>query len=148
MSAPEEKVELPAAPCRGGCGGCGRCCGKTTEYTVMDSFVWPPWPEKEPTTIKDEKMERLELAGNTLEAYAIPTANTAILIIQAKRGFLGCGYFSLATADKVGDAAVIVSGVKNFDDMLAAKVKGVSAAAAVLGVTTDMTGREALLKLV
>lgn len=39
MSAPEEKVELPAAPCRGGCGGCGRCCGKTTEYTVMDSFV-------------------------------------------------------------------------------------------------------------
>ena len=29
------------------CGGCGRCCGKTIEYVVIDSFVWPPWPEKE-----------------------------------------------------------------------------------------------------
>ena len=93
-------------------------------------------------------MQEINLEGHLLKGYAITTANTAILLIQAKRGFLGCGYFSLATADKVGDAAVIVSGVKNFDDMLAAKVKAVSAAAAALGVTADMTGREALLKLV
>ena len=148
MSSSEEKVELPAAPCREHCGGCGRCCGKTVEYTVLNSFVWPPWPEKGPITIKDENMQEINLEGHLLKGYAITTANTAILLIQAKRGFLGCGYFSLATADKVGDAAVIVSGVKNFDDMLAAKVKAVSAAAAALGVTADMTGREALLKLV
>ncbi len=93
-------------------------------------------------------MQEIDLEGHLLEGYAIPTANTGILLIKAKHGFLGCGYFSLATADKVGDAAVIVSGVKNFDDMLAARVKAVSAAAAALGVTTAMTGREALLKLV
>ena len=93
-------------------------------------------------------MEIVRIGENIFEGYAVPTANTVILLIKAKRGFLGCGYFSLATADKVGDAAVIVSGVKNFDDMLAAKVKAVSAAAAALGVTADMTGREALLKLV
>ena len=93
-------------------------------------------------------MQEINLEGHLLEGYAIPTANTVVLLIKAKRGFLGCGYFSLATADKVGDAAVIVSGVKNLDEMLAAKVKGVSAAAAALGVTTEMTGREALLKLV
>ena len=30
-----------------GCGGCGRCCGKSApEYVVISSFVWPPWPEK------------------------------------------------------------------------------------------------------
>ena len=61
---------------------------------------------------------------------------------------LGCGYFSLETAEKVGDAAVIVTGVKNFEEMLAAKVKAVSQAAAALGVTLEMNGRQALLKLV
>ena len=92
-------------------------------------------------------MEKVNLDGNILEGYSIPTANTVILIVKARRGFLGCGYLSAATADKVGDAAVIVSGVKNFEDMLAARVKAVSAAAAALGVTLEMNGREALLKL-
>ena len=54
----------------------------------------------------------------------------------------------METANKVGDAAVIVSGVKNFEDMLNAKVKAVSDAAATLGIDTTMTGRDALLKLV
>ena len=93
-------------------------------------------------------MEQINLEGNILEGYAIPTANTSILLIKAAHGFLGCGYFSLATAEKVGDAAVIVSGVKNFEEMLAAKVKAVSPAAAARGVTLEMNGREALLKLV
>ena len=93
-------------------------------------------------------MEQINLEGNILEGYAISTANTSILLIKAEHGFLGCGYFSPATAEKVGDAAVIVSGVKNFEDMLAAKVKAVSPAAAARGVTLEMNGREALLKLV
>ena len=92
-------------------------------------------------------MEIVRIGENILEGYAIPTANTVILLIKAKRGFLGCGYFSLATAEKVGDAAVIVSGVSDFETMLAAKVKAFSPAAAALGVTEGMTGREALLKM-
>ena len=92
-------------------------------------------------------MELIDLEGNKFEGYSIPTQNTAALLIKAKRGFLGCGYFSLETAEKVGDAAVIVTGVKNFEDMLAAKVKALSSAAAALGVTAEMTGREALLKM-
>ena len=93
-------------------------------------------------------MEQINLEGHLLEGYAIPTENTSILLIKAEHGFLGCGYFSLATAEKVDDAAVIVSGVKNFEEMLAAKVKAVSSAAAVRGVTLEMTGRQALLKLI
>ena len=144
MTEREEIIHLPA--CR--CGGCGHFCGKTVEYVVIDSFVWPPWPEKEQTATKEENMEQINLEGNILEGYAVPTANTSILLIKAEHGFLGCGYFSLATAEKVGDAAVIVSGVKNFEEMLEAKVKGFSPAAAARGVTLEMTGKEALLKLV
>ena len=93
-------------------------------------------------------MEQINLEGNILEGYAVPTANTSILLIKAPHGFLGCGYFSLETAEKVGDAAVIVSGVKNFEDMLNAKVKAMSPAAAARGVALEMSGREALLKLI
>ena len=93
-------------------------------------------------------MQEIYLEGHILEGYAIPTPNTSILLIKAEHGFLGCGYFSAATAEKVGDAAVIVSGVKNFEDMLAARVKTFSPAAAALGVTAEMTGKEAPLKLV
>ena len=92
-------------------------------------------------------MEQINLEGHILGGYAIPTANTTILLIKAPHGFLGCGY-SLATAEKVGDAAVIVSGVENFEEMLAAKVKGFSPAAAALGVTLEMSGKQALLKLI
>ena len=93
-------------------------------------------------------MEQINLEGSILEGYAIPTANTSILLIKARHGFLGCGYFSLETAEKVGDAAAIVSGVKNFEEMLAAKVKAVSPAAAARGISAEMTGKEALLKLI
>ena len=93
-------------------------------------------------------MGTIEINGHYLEGYATPTTNSVILIVKAPLGFLGCGYFSLGTAEKVGDAAVIVSGVKKFEDMLNAKVKGFSPAAAALGITTEMNGREALLKLI
>ena len=57
---------------------------------------------------------------------------------------LGCGYVSLAAAEKFGHALAVVSGVASYDDMLAAKVGAVSTAAAALGVETGMSGREAL----
>lgn len=92
-------------------------------------------------------MTELTIDGKKFEAHSIATPNTLVLIINARCGFLGCGYFSTATADKVGDAVAVVTGVKSFDDMLAAPVKVCSAAAAARGIAPGMTGREALLKL-
>ncbi len=91
--------------------------------------------------------DKIILDGNTFDGYAIPSGNTFILVIKAKNGLLGCGYISLETAERVGDAVAIVSGVKNFDDMLNAQVKSVSSAAAKLGVAPGMSGRDALLKM-
>lgn len=91
--------------------------------------------------------EKFILDGNQFDGYAIPSGNTFILVIKAKNGFLGCGYISLDTAERVGDAVAIVSGVKNFDDMLNARVKSVSSAAAKLGVVPGLSGKEALLKM-
>lgn len=91
--------------------------------------------------------ETIILDGTPFEGVAIPTGNTFILVIKAKNGLLGCGYISVETAERVGDAVAVVSGVKTLDDMLAAQVKSVSSAAAELGVAPGMTGRDALLKM-
>lgn len=74
-----------------------------------------------------------ELAG---EGHA------SLIVVRCARGFLMCGYLSLEKAEQLGDAAVRVAGA-SFDDVLANKVTGMTAKAAELGVTPDMTGAEA-----
>ena len=92
-------------------------------------------------------MDTVQVDGNTLDAITFATRNTKILVIRAARGLLGCGYISVDTAAKVGDALAIVSGVANYEDMLRASVKAVSPAAEALGVRPGMTGSEALQKM-
>ena len=70
-----------------------------------------------------------------------------ILLIKGNKGALGCGYINLAAAEKFGHALAIVSGVADYNDMLAAEVKAVSPSAAALGVTIGMSGKDALKKL-
>ena len=92
-------------------------------------------------------MEKLDIEGLDLTGYTIPTPNASLLVIRAPKGMLGCGYINAAVADKLNDAAAIVSGVKNYDDMLKATIHTVSAAAADFGITVGMTGLEALKKM-
>ena len=86
----------------------------------------------------------LDIDGVSCNGYAIATPNATLLVINAPNGLLGCGYFSLATADQLNDALAVVRGVSNFDDMLNAKVCEVSAAAEKLGIAAGMSGKDAL----
>ena len=90
-------------------------------------------------------MDKIEIDGFEFSGTTVELLQGKLLIIQGKAGMLGCGYFNLAVADKLGSAMAIVSGVKCYDDMLAATVAGVSAKAAEAGVKVGMSGREALL---
>ncbi len=92
-------------------------------------------------------MDTVEINGKSYRGDIIPLKTSAILLIQGGNGMLGCGYLSTETADKLGHALAIVTGVASYDDMLAAKVARVSSSAAALGVTVGMSGKEALLKM-
>ena len=92
-------------------------------------------------------MQQIIIDGKPFRGDIIPLKTSAILVIQGKIGMLGCGYLSIETADKLGHALATVSGVASFDDMLNATVGKVSAAAAKLGITPGMTGKEALRRL-
>ena len=73
---------------------------------------------------------------------ALHEGHASLIVVRCARGFLMCGYLSLEKAEQLGDAAVRVAGA-SFDDVLANKVTGMTAKAAELGVTPDMTGAEA-----
>ena len=89
-------------------------------------------------------MDSIEINGMTFRGNIIEMLQGKLLLIQGQNGMLGCGYFNLAVADKLGSAMAIVSGVACYDDMLNKEVVGVSARAAEMGVVPGMTGREAL----
>ena len=67
-----------------------------------------------------------------------------LLFIRGSKGLLVCGYFNIETFDRTGEAGALVRGVNNFDEMLAAEIQSVSAAAREIGVQTGMTGQQAL----
>jgi len=92
-------------------------------------------------------MDQIDIEGNRYQAHHIKTSLANILMIQAPAGFLACGYFDIETANKLGEAVAIVTGVKNYDDMLSAKVVKLSKPALDKGLTLGMSGREALSQL-
>ena len=86
----------------------------------------------------------LEIGGRLFSGCRIGTQHAVILLISGRKGNLGCGYFSVETADRVGDRLAVVTGVGSFEEMLEAAVVKVSSAAAACGVVSGMHGREAL----
>ena len=67
-----------------------------------------------------------------------------LLLIVAEKGFVMCGFLNVEAAEKLGVAAVIVSGVKTFDDVLNAQVKAITSKAKSFGAEVGMKGSEAL----
>ena len=85
------------------------------------------------------------IEGVTFKTAVLPTANSIILLIQGAKANLGCGYFSMAAAEKMKDRFAIVRGVSTIEEVLAAPVADMSSEAAACGVTAGMKGQEALL---
>jgi uncharacterized protein YunC (DUF1805 family) len=70
--------------------------------------------------------------------------NADFLLILGSKGYIMCGYLNMATAEKKGDAAAMVTGVASFEDVLTAKVTCVSSKGKELGIREGMTGKAAL----
>ena len=90
-------------------------------------------------------MDIVTIEGEKFRGDIIPLPHASLLLLQAKNGMLGCGSFNLETAEKLGDALAVVTGVSTYEEMLASEVRKVSSAAAALGVRVGQSGKEALL---
>jgi uncharacterized protein YunC (DUF1805 family) len=67
-----------------------------------------------------------------------------LLLITAEKGFVMCGYLNVESAEKIGVAAAVISGVKTFEDVLNGQVKAATTKAKNLGVEVGMKGTDAL----
>ena len=92
-------------------------------------------------------IEQVNLENGCALGLKLDMERAPLLVIRAKKGFVMCGYLNMDVANKLGDVAVRVTGVKSFEDVLNAKAVDVSEAAKMLGITAGMTGKEALNKM-
>jgi uncharacterized protein YunC (DUF1805 family) len=70
-----------------------------------------------------------------------------MLLVVAGKGFVMCGFLNMDIAEKLGVAAAMVTGVKNFEDVLNAEVRAATSKAESLGVNRGMKGAEALKRM-
>jgi uncharacterized protein YunC (DUF1805 family) len=71
-----------------------------------------------------------------------------LLLIVGRTGFVMCGFLNIDVAEKVNVTAAMVSGVKTFDDVLAAEIKAVTSKAQMKGIKVGMEGKDAVKLLV
>jgi len=89
------------------------------------------------TTIKLDEKNCLGLRTDLPES-------PPLLLIIGEKGFVMCGFLNIESAEKLGVAAAVVSGVKTFEDVLNGQVKAVTSKAKNLGVEVGMIGADAL----
>jgi uncharacterized protein YunC (DUF1805 family) len=70
-----------------------------------------------------------------------------LVLVTAEKGFVMCGFLNIDSAERLGIAAAMVSGVKTFEDVLAAEVKAATTKAKNLGVEIGIKGSEALRRM-
>lgn len=75
----------------------------------------------------------------------LPKAN--LVLITAKKGYIMCGYLNLKIANKLNQAACLVTGVSSPPEMLSKKIENLSKSARILGIRKSMSVKEALIKL-
>ncbi len=80
------------------------------------------------------KLENTEIGGKNFEFFHMDMPSAPLLILRGKNGFIMCGYLNLEAAEKLGDFAVRVTGVKDLQTLLDAKVAGCTQKALSAGV--------------
>lgn len=94
------------------------------------------------------KTQSIQLSNGTVKGYLIDLGIAPLLVMCAKYGFVMCGYLNIAAANKIGDIAGRVTGVKTFADVLNASLVEVSEKAKERGLHEGMTARDFLNSLI
>lgn len=91
--------------------------------------------------------ELIELKGGAALGVRVDLPEAPLVLIRARKGFAMCGYLNMEAVDRMGEVAVRATGVRTFEDLLQARVVGVSARARELGIVEGVTAREALERM-
>jgi uncharacterized protein YunC (DUF1805 family) len=90
----------------------------------------------------------IHLTKKTAKGYVIPFGPVNLVMVLTDTGMVGCGMFDVAALDSFSFPAAKVraatGGIVTIDDLMKATVKEVNRSAIGRGITTGMTGRQAL----
>ncbi|MCX6665108.1 MAG: DUF1805 domain-containing protein [Euryarchaeota archaeon] len=103
--------------------------------------------QKNKQEFSDVKTQLINLENGKAFGIIIAMPVAPIVLIKARQGYVMCGYLNMATANKLGDIAGKVSGVKTFEDVLNANIVEVSEKAKTMGLSEGMNARMFLNKL-
>lgn len=92
--------------------------------------------------------KQIKIKDHVITGIVIPFQKAPLVLAKADQGFVMCGYLNIEAAEKVGQVAAVVTGVKTVEDLLAANIQKMTSAAKDKGITSGMTGQEALEKMV
>jgi uncharacterized protein YunC (DUF1805 family) len=97
------------------------------------------------------RMEPVSLDGGMAIAVMVELPQTRQLTISTTKGYISAGYIDLPFLQQRRPERNIIAarvlGVREITDLLTARVFDCTPAAAALGVTPGMTGREALERM-
>jgi len=85
--------------------------------------------------------------GVMVEGFCLPIPPSNLIFITTPGGFVGCGFFDMRTFEKLGIAAVRITGVSTLEELLAGRIMELTESAETLGVGIGMTGYDALLRI-
>ena len=93
--------------------------------------------------VKEIKLEKGSIIGIKIE---LP--NAPLILLKGKKGFIMFSYLDMATANKLGDIAAVVRGVKSIDEALNAEISEVSNKAKEIGIKKGMKALKVLNMLI
>lgn len=89
-------------------------------------------------------MDEISFEGKKYIALKQNIGNLPLIVVKAKKGYIACSYIDRETAEKVGDIAAFVSGVKCLGDLKKAKIRRTTTWAEDLGIREGMSVKKAL----
>ncbi len=89
-------------------------------------------------------MDEISFEGKKYVVLTQEIGNLPLIVVKAKKGYIACSYIDKETAEKVGDIAAFVSGVKNLDELKKAKIRNATTWAEDLGIREGMSVKKAL----
>lgn len=92
------------------------------------------------------QIDDVEIHGKKYLFFKSDLGNAPLLFLKGSKGYAMCGYLNIETANKVGDIAIRVTGVKTLEDMLSAKIAEVSQEAMKIGIKPGETLESAIGK--
>jgi len=86
----------------------------------------------------------IDLDKGKATGFLIELGAAPLILIRTKKGYVMCGYLNMSAANKLGDVAARVTGVKNFEDVLNADVVELSENAKKIGLKEGIKARDFL----